>query len=205
MSVWRACRSVHAEADAQRRLRTVQRGRTFYRTGLQDYPETPRLARITLPGDLFLNLSENYLNNKNPDPVRRLPSVPMSNRPACSGCASKRVSYRVHSESGRHQLPGAFPYSTDLSLYVDNANTGSLMAEFTLPAKRGCAEDHFGGSFVTHAGSRPSKYYQPLAKLLIPITPRVHLYAEWQWYELNQPFYLYEGFRAHTILSESGF
>ena len=182
--------------------------KTFYRTGLQDYLKLRALARITLPWNLFLNLSENYLNNKNPDPSSQatfrsdVESASLQWMPAGSKRVSLIADY-THSEI-RSDISYLvlFPYSTDLSLYVDNANTGSLMAEFTLPGKGAVVPKiSFGGSFVTTAGSRPSKYYQPLAKLLIPITPRVHLYAEWQWYELNQPFYLYEGFRAHTILS----
>ena len=182
--------------------------KTFYRTGLQDYLKLRALARITLPWNLFLNLSENYLNNKNPDPSSQatfrsdVESASLQWMPAGSKRVSLIADY-THSEI-RSDISYLvlFPYSTDLSLYVDNANTGSLMAEFTLPGKGAAVPKiSFGGSFVTTAGSRPSKYYQPLAKLLIPITPHVHLYAEWQWYELNQSFYLYEGFRAHTILS----
>ncbi len=182
--------------------------KTFYRTGLQDYLKLRALARITLPWNLYLNLSENYLNNKNPDPSSQatfrsdVESASLQWMPAGSKRVSLIADY-THSEI-RSDISYLvlFPYSTDLSLYVDNANTGSLMAEFTLPGKGAVVPKiSFGGSFVTTAGSRPSKYYQPLAKLLIPITPHVHLYAEWQWYELNQPFYLYEGFRAHTILS----
>jgi len=68
-------------------------------------------------------------------------------------------------------------------------------------ARKGAAvpKISFGGSFVTTAGPA-IEVLSTLAKLLIPITPHVHLYAEWQWYELNHHL-LYEGFRAHTILS----
>ena len=182
--------------------------KTFYRTGLQDYLKLRALARITLPWNLYLNLSENYLNNKNPDPSSQatfrsdVESASLQWMPAGSKRVSLIADY-THSEI-RSDISYLvlFPYSTDLSLYVDNANTGSLMAELTLPGKGAVVPKiSFGGSFVTTAGSRPSRYYQPLAKLLIPITPRVHLYSEWQWYDLNQPFYMYEGFRANTILS----
>jgi len=157
------------------------------------------------------NLSENYLNNKTPTQFAGyLPFRCRIGQPAVDAGRSKRVSLiadYTHSEI-RSDISYLvlFPYSTDLSLYVDNANTGSLMAEFTLPGKGAAVPKiSFGGSFVTTAGSRPSKYYQPLAKLLIPITPHVHLYAEWQWYELNQSFYLYEGSAPTRFCRESGF
>jgi hypothetical protein len=182
--------------------------KTFYRTGLQDYLKLRALARLTLPWNLFLSLSENYLNNKNPDPASQaafrsdVESASLQWMPAGAKHVSLIADY-THSEI-RSDISYLVlvPYATDLSLYVDNANTGSLMAEFTLPGKGAVVPKlSFGGSLVTTAGSRPSRYYQPLAKLLVPITPKVHLYAEWQWYDLNQPFYMYEGFRAHTILS----
>lgn len=182
--------------------------KTFYRTGLQDYLKLRALTRITLPWNLFLNLNMNYLNNKNPDPNSQakfrsdVESASLQWMPAGSKRVSLIADY-THSEI-RSDISYLvlFPYSIDQSLYVDNANTGSLLAEFTLPGRGAVVPKiSFGGSFVTTAGSRPSRYYQPLGKLLIPITPRVHLYSEWQWYGLNQPFYLYEGFHAHTILS----
>jgi hypothetical protein len=182
--------------------------KTYYRTGLQDYLKLRALARISLPWNLFLNLSENYLNNKNPDLSSQatfrsdVESASLQWMPAGAKHVSLIADY-THSEI-RSDISYLvlFPYSTDDSLYVENANTGSLMAEFTLPHKGVVVPKiSFGGSFVTTAGSRPSRYYQPVGKLLIPITPHVHLYSEWQWYDLNQPFYMYEGFHAHMILS----
>jgi len=182
--------------------------KTYYRTGLDDYLKLRALARVTLPWNLFLNLSENYLHNNNPDPASQatfrsdVESASLQWMPAGAKHVSVIADY-THSEI-RSDISYLVlvPYATDLSLYVDNANSGSLMAEFTLPGKGAVVPKiSFGGSLVTTAGSRPSRYYQPVGKFLVPITPRVHLYAEWQWYDLNQPFYMYEGFRAHTILS----
>ncbi|MGO9242076.1 MAG: hypothetical protein ACLQBJ_14835 [Bryobacteraceae bacterium] len=182
--------------------------KTYYRTGLDDYLKLRALARVTLPWNLFLNLSENYLHNHNPDPASQatfrsdVESASLQWMPAGAKRVSVIADY-THSEI-RSDISYLVlvPYATDLSLYVDNANTGSLMAEFALPGKGAVVPKlSFGGSLVTTAGSRPSRYYQPVGKFLVPITPRVHLYAEWQWYDLNQPFYMYEGFRAHMILS----
>jgi len=59
-----ACSSVHAEVDAQRRLRKSNGVRRLP-DRVAGLPELRALARITLPG-LYLNLSENYLNNRTP-------------------------------------------------------------------------------------------------------------------------------------------
>jgi hypothetical protein len=180
--------------------------KTYYRTGLQDYLKLRALARVTLPWNLYLNLSENYLNNTNDTSQAKfrtdVESASLQWLPAGSKSVSIIADY-THSEIRSDiSFLVLVPYTNVLSLYVDNANTGSLMAEFTLPHKGTLVPKiSFGGSFVTTAGSLPSRFYQPLGKLLIPITLRVHLYSEWQWYDLNQPFYMYEGFHAHTILS----
>jgi hypothetical protein len=96
-----------------------------------------------------------------------------------------------------------FPFSDlNRSLYIDNASSASMMAEIALPGK-GLIKPKlsFGGSMVATAGSRPSRFYQPQGKLLLPLTNHIQLYSEWQWYALNQPFYFYEGFRAHTLMT----
>ena len=182
--------------------------KTYYRIGLQDYLKLRGRARITLPMHFFLNLNANYLKNRNPDPNSQYhfrsdaETVGLQWLPGGSTHVSLVADYTHANVRSDINYLVLFPYSIDRSLYVDNANTGSLMAEFTLPGHGAVAPKiSLGGSFVTTAGSRPSRYYQPLGRLLVPITPRVQLYSEWQWYSLHQPFYEYEGFRAHTILS----
>jgi len=181
---------------------------TYYRIGLQDYLKLRALARLTLPKNFFLNLNGYYLKNENPDPSSQYKfrsdaeSVSLQWLPGGSTHVSLIADYTHANVRSDINYLVLFPYAIDQSLYVDNANTGSLMAEFTFPGK-GVVKPKIslGGSFVATAGSRPSRYYQPMGKLLIPITQRVQLYSEWQWYSLYQPFYQYEGFRAHTILS----
>jgi len=49
------------------------------------------------------------------------------------------------------------------------------------------------------SGSRPTRYYQPLARLSVPFSKKVSWKTEWRWYGLGEEFYLYEGFRTHTV------
>jgi hypothetical protein len=182
--------------------------KTFYRTGLQDYQKFRVQSRFTMPKNLFFNVNLNYLHNENPD------SGVTSKYTSATESASLQwlpSSHRIsliadytHSElrSDINYIT-IFPFNTDnQSLYVDNANSASLMAEIALPGK-GLIQPKlsFGGSMVATAGSRPSRYYQPQGKLLLPLHNHIALYADWQWYALNQPFYYYEGFRAHTIMT----
>lgn len=56
-----------------------------------------------------------------------------------------------------------------------------------------------GGSFFISSGSNPSNYYQPIAKLLLPLGKNVNWFTEWRYYGYGEAFYLYEGFRAHLV------
>jgi hypothetical protein len=182
--------------------------KTFYRTGLQDYEKLRVQSRFTLPKNLFFNVNVNYLHNENPDSgvtakyTSAIESASLQWLPA-----SHRISLiadYTHSEirSDINYIT-IFPFNTlNESLYVDNDNSASLMAEIALPGK-GVIQPKlsFGGSMITTAGSRPSRYYQPQGKLLLPLHNHIALYADWQWYALNQPFYYYEGFRAHTVMT----
>jgi hypothetical protein len=56
-----------------------------------------------------------------------------------------------------------------------------------------------GGSFYVSSGSRPTRYYQPLAKLWLPVSKHAGVFAQWQYYGYGEAFYLYEGFRTHLF------
>ena len=181
--------------------------KTYYRTGLQDYLKFRAQSRFTLPQNLFLNVGVNYLDNRNPDLntyakfTSAVESASLQWLP--SNHKISLIADYTHSEiKSDINYIVIFPFNDqNRSLYIDNATSASLLAEVTLPGK-GLIKPKlsFGGSLVATAGSRPSRYYQPQGKLLLPLTNHVHLYSEWQWYALNQPFYLYEGFRAHTVM-----
>ena len=66
-----------------------------------------------------------------------------------------------------------FPFQQLQSEYRDRASSGTFMADITIPGK-GIFKPKmtFGGSYVMTSGSRPSRYYQPQGKLVIPITGR---------------------------------
>jgi hypothetical protein len=56
-----------------------------------------------------------------------------------------------------------------------------------------------GGSFFISSGSRPTDYFQPLGKLIVPVIPGVAWVSEWTYYGYGESFYSYEGFRAHLF------
>jgi hypothetical protein len=182
--------------------------KTFYRTGLQDYTKFRAQSRFTLPWNLFFNVSGNYLHNENPDSGTTAKFTSAVESASLQWLPSHHrislIADYTHSEIRSDINYFTFvPYNPlNRSLYVDNDSSASMMAEIALPGK-GLVKPKlsFGGSMVATAGSRPSRYYQPTGKLLLPLTSHVQVYADWGWYGLHQPFYYYEGFRAHTLMT----
>jgi hypothetical protein len=95
--------------------------------------------------------------------------------------------------------------SPQISLYRDNTHTATGLFSVNLPALRWAPKTPVkitaGGSFVLSSGSRPTSYYQPLAKAVVPIVKNVSWVTEWRYYGYGEAFYLYEGFRSHLITS----
>ena len=73
--------------------------------------------------------------------------------------------------------------------------------ELAPPPYRGFAPKlTFGGSLFVSSGSRPSRYYQPMAMFSAPLVKHLSWNAEWLWYGFGETFYMYEGFRDHMML-----
>jgi hypothetical protein len=83
-----------------------------------------------------------------------------------------------------------------VSNYRDHSHIGALVADLGVTSR---ARFSFGGSFVRSAGNRATEYYQPLARVLVPVGRTVSLFADWRYWGYHQPFYLIEGFRAHAL------
>jgi hypothetical protein len=63
----------------------------------------------------------------------------------------------------------------------------------------------FGGSLFTSSGSRPTQYYQPLARLSIPLNKHIRWNTEWRWYSMSEAFYAYEDFRSNQLMTSLRF
>ncbi len=90
--------------------------------------------------------------------------------------------------------------SPQISSYRDDAHTGTALVDLTWPhGKRFAPKLSAGGSFFVSSGSRPTSYYQPVAKLWVPLGSHVNWFTEWEYYGYGEAFYLYEGFRTHLV------
>jgi hypothetical protein len=90
--------------------------------------------------------------------------------------------------------------SQQVSRYRDNTHTGTALFDLTWPnSKRFAPKLAAGGSFFVSSGSQPTSYYQPQAKLWVPLGKHVSWFSEWRYYGYGEAFNLYEGFRTHLV------
>jgi hypothetical protein len=59
----------------------------------------------------------------------------------------------------------------------------------------------FGGTLFISSGSRPTTYYQPLARLTVPLHKNVQWISEWRWYSMSELFYVYENFQSNQFMT----
>ncbi len=88
------------------------------------------------------------------------------------------------------------------SFYRDNAHAATGILDVNLPSghKVVIPKISAGGTLFRSSGSRPTRYYQPFGRFLVPLDEKVSAYAEWRWYGLTEPFYTFEGFRNHQVV-----
>ncbi len=77
------------------------------------------------------------------------------------------------------------------SIYRENGHSISAVA--------GIKWFSLGGSFYLSSGSRPTNYYQPLARVDLPLYKHVEGIAEWRWYSMDEAFYGIEDFRSNQV------
>ena len=87
----------------------------------------------------------------------------------------------------------------DTSRYNDNAHSIQGMLDVAIPRLGQQAGLSAGGNFFISSGSRPTNYFQPVGKLIIPVSHGVAWISEWTYYGYGESIYSYEGFRTHLV------
>lgn len=192
--------SLTAEAEV------ASSGGAYFRTSLYNYQKVRAQARYQLLTSLGLTADFTLLDNQNPVPgvnydyAARQESVSLFWSPAGGKAWDFQGSYsRSSLRSNIGYLdPGTLTGQT--SLYRDNDHTATALVNIKLRHRAGpTPKITAGGSFFISSGSRPTSYYQPLATLWVPTGKKLNWFAEWRYYGYGEAFYLYEGFRAHTV------
>ena len=173
--------------------------RTYFRTGLLDYTKITARVRYQIVSSLLVTAMYATLDNENPDP--RFPYTFESREASASVQWTPAKVATLIADYTRSQIRSDINYLAPFNLqiersrYTDYAHTGSTYVELKL----GKPQVSLGGTYFVSAGSRPTRYYQPAGRVQMPLNTRVAWTAEWRWYGMAEPFYSFEGFRAHTF------
>jgi hypothetical protein len=186
-------------------------GGVYFRTSLYDYQKARAQARYQATKSLSLAADFTILDNHDPLPgvnfnyLVRQESLSILWSPA----GGKR--WDIEATYSRSDLRSEIGYlepetlTADTSLYHDNSHIATGLFNLNLPRRlapksaRMAPKLTAGGSFFISSGSNPSNYYQPIARLLLPLGKNVNWFTEWRYYGYGEAFYLYEGFRAHLV------
>lgn len=184
--------------------RTPDRNSSYYAVSLHDYEKVRVRGSWQALETLTVTGSYAYFHNENPNEA--------STYSFDSRSLSASITYSPKRWAGLHligeytrstfeslagyRIPNTFELAT--SEYRDRGHSGSGFVEYAF-GKRGPRVEA-GGSFWYGSGSRSTHFYQPQARLRIPLAWRVEIGGEWRWYGLSEAAYLYENFRQHQGL-----
>ena len=176
----------------------------YFRTSLYNYQKMRARARYQVSAKLALQASFSLLDNQNPSPGIHYDFLSRQNSLSATWVPGKRIS--VLAEYTRSTLRSNIRYlepeflSPELSFYRDDAHSASALVDVALPGYSGLVPRlAFGGSLFVSSGSRPTTYYQPLARLSVPLHKNLAWNSEYRFYGYGEIFYQYEGFRAHLL------
>ena len=178
----------------------------YFRTSLQNYEKARIQARYQVRQSLTLAAGFSVLNNQNPDPTVKYDFLSRDNSLSVTWNPNNGKWVTVTGEYTRATLRSDISYivpqdfTSAQSFYRDNVHDASTLVDLLIPGfgakgpKLG-----MGGSLLLSSGSRPTQYYQPIMRLTTPTYKHMNWYGEWRYYGYAEPFYGYEGFRAHLL------
>ena len=178
----------------------------YFRTSLNDYQKGKARARYQATASLSLQANFSILDNQNPAPDIRNDSRVRDNSLAVSWTPNGGKRFTITSEYDRYTLRSDISYrslpflTSAVSSYHENAHIASSSVDVALPGYGGLKPMlTLGGSLFVSSLSRPTRFYEPVTRLSIPLRKNISWKTEWRWYGMGEPFYLFEGFRTHVF------
>jgi hypothetical protein len=203
--VFRPFRNLTVTSDAEVATSTG----AYFRTSLYNYQKVRAQGRYQVLKSLNLAVDFTLLNNQNPTPG--INSDAKANQESLSLVWAPGASkhWELEGSYGHSYLRSNIGYlspqdlSPQISIYTDNSHTATALFTVNLPgvkwAPHSATRITGGGSLVLSSGSRPTSYYQPQAKVSVPIAKNIQWVSEWRYYGYGEAFYIYEGFRSHLV------
>ena len=178
----------------------------YFRTSLHDYQQVRARARYQALTNFNVTGSFWYLNNENPDPgvnyefQSRQSSLSLAWTPGGGKYVSIMGDYTRATMYSAMNFLIPQNFTSTRYIYRDNDHIATALVDLNLPKYAGLTPKiSIGGSLFLSNGSRPTSYYQPYLRALIPLQKHVYWNTEWRYYGFGETFYLYEGFRAHLV------
>ncbi len=178
-------------------------GHVYFRTSLQDYQKAHIRARYDLSPAWRFAADFSILNNSNPNPSVKLDysskveSASTVWTPKGGKWGNLLLDYARFSVRDKILYLVPQMLSATPATYVENAHSLSAVVNVRWVS--------FGGTMYISSGSRPTQYYQPLARLTVPLYKHVQWIAEWRWYSMAEMFYGVEDFRSNQFTTSLRF
>jgi hypothetical protein len=175
---------------------------TYFLTSLADYTKSHVQARYKPTEKLQFAFDNRMLYNTNPVATTANSYSDLSSSASVAFVPNKEFS--IVGDYTRSAFSSSYGYINppflinSVSNYDERAHAASGALEFGLPGWTGFRMAA-GGSLFVSSGTRPTSYYQPMARLSIRINRHVDWKSEWHYYGMSEPYYIYEGFRTHTL------
>ena len=180
-------------------------GGAYFRTSLYDYQKVRAQARYHT-GPISFSADFNLLNNQDPQPGIKYDYLSHQESLSVMWSPAGGKGFDLEGSYTRSDLYSNIGYLSPgteqalLSNYRDNSHIATALFHINPPHRGTIAPVIMaGGSLVISSGSRPTTYYQPMAKFSLPAGKHLTWFAEWRYYGYNEAFYLYEAFRAHIV------
>jgi hypothetical protein len=178
----------------------------YFRTSLNNYNKFRAIGKYEIIPSLTIQGSFNLLNNHNPAPDIRYDFESRDTALSLFWTPNSSKWVTVMAEYDRATISSDINYldlpflTSAVSTYRERAHTALSTVDVNLPYLKG-GKLTAGGSLFISSGSRPTHYYQPLARLSLPLQKHVYWNTEWQWYGFSEQFYYYESFRTHVFMT----
>ena len=175
----------------------------YFRISLRDYKKYNIIARYQPRTWLNVQVRSQYLTNENSQQTGGYRFTTYAHGAAlqilpASGRIGLLLDYtRASIATSITYLVPQF-YDSAISRYTDGSHNGTALVDWR-PFSKNATQLSAGGSFYYSSGSRPTRYYQPVFKLIVPVHSRLALMAEYKNFNYAEPFYRYEGFRSNQF------
>jgi hypothetical protein len=175
----------------------------YFRTSLNEYSKGRARAKYQFNSALGLQARFTVLDNQNPDPSIRYSFRSRDNAITLFWTPKSSKFVSLMGEYDRSTLQSSISYlglflSPQTSSYRDNAHSATAALNVSIPGAVP-AKLTVGGSLFISNGSRSTQYYQPLARLSLPVGKHVYWNTDWQYYGYGEQAYMFEAFRTHVF------